>query len=180
MSQLHKRSHHPSMPAFALAALLSLLAWTTVPAAPGGASEEAVKAAYVYNFIKFTEWPDKAFTADDSLVICTDAEGELASAMHALKGRKAGGRSVQVRELPDQGLEGCQVALLDSRDNAERCDTGQPVLTITTFNQPGAVIRLFIESNKLRFAIDLGAARRGPIKLSAKLLSVAAEVIDGG
>ncbi|MCB1800819.1 MAG: YfiR family protein [Gammaproteobacteria bacterium] len=165
-------------PGWALSLWLGLGLVAPALAAPPGASEEAVKAAYVYNFTKFTEWPDSAFTADDALVICTDAEGELATAMHSLHGRKAVGRSVQVRKLPEQGLEGCQVALLDSRDNAERCDTGLPVLTITTFNQPGAVMRLFIQGSKLRFAIDLGAARRGSIKLSSKLLSVAAEVVD--
>jgi hypothetical protein len=178
MSSLHTNLRCLFSPAALLAGCLCMLAGTAASGAPPGAGEQAVKAAYVYNFIKFTDWPAEAFTDAISLVICTDAQGELSEALGSLQGRKAGGRSIEVRRLPEQGLDGCQVALLDTTDNAARCDTPHPVLTITTFYQQGAVIYLFLDGNKLRFSIDLGAARRAAIKLSAKLLSVAAEVIE--
>ncbi len=178
MLSIHAHLRRLFRPTTLVLGWLSVFAFAPAIAAPPGASEAAVKAAYVYNFVKFTDWPAEAFADDSTLVICTDAKDELSEALLSLDGKKAGTRRIVVQGLPAQGLAGCQVALIDSANNAARCEVAQPVLTITTFNQPGTVIRLFLDNNKLRFAIDLGAARRGSIKLSAKLLSVAVTVID--
>jgi hypothetical protein len=148
-------------------------------ATPPSASEEAVKAAYVFNFIKFAEWPSEALPQESGTIrLCTDAEGGMRGAIDDLGGRSAKGLALQVTDLPPRGLKDCHVALIEQAENLSRLNTGLPVLTIHSDGESPGIIRLFREGRRLRFAVDLGAAQRSGIRLSAKLLGVAAEVIE--
>lgn len=148
-------------------------------AAPPGASEAAVKAAYVYNFIKFTEWPQVALAESDrELVICSDADDALQEALQSLASKPAKGRTISVRTLPDAGLDGCHAALIDKPRNADRLGGTEAVLTVSMFDNDAAMIYLFRSGKKLRFSVNLEPSQRASIKLSAKLLAVAADVIE--
>ncbi|MDJ0738330.1 MAG: YfiR family protein [Gammaproteobacteria bacterium] len=175
----------PSKPATAprrrppalLAGLLALAACLRVDAAPPTASEAAIKAAYVFNVVKFTEWPDAAFgNDDDPLVICTDARGEQRSALDSLVGKQTRERSVAVRGLPDRDLTDCHVAVIEDRANDGRLGGRQPVLTITTFDHAESMVHVFVDGRRLRFAVRLPPAKQAAITFSAKLLGVAATV----
>lgn len=163
----------------AYVACLFVLEVATAPAAPPGVSEQAVKAAYMYNFIKFTEWPQDALADDDrELVICSDAGDELREALKSLARKPAKGRTIAVRILPDSGLDGCHAALIEDPRNANRLGGSGAVLTVTTFNDDAAMIHLFRSGKKLRFGVNLKPSQRASIKLSAKLLAVAADVTE--
>lgn len=143
------------------------------------ASAAAVKAAFVYNFIKFTEWPAGALgEADTPISICTNADDELRAALDSLNGKQAKGRSIVVRDLPHVTWQECHVAMLQEPPALTPGKT-EPVLTVSTYVDDNAMLRLFLAGNRLRFAVNLRAARMADISLSAKLLSVAAEVDQG-
>jgi hypothetical protein len=156
-------------------------------AAEEGASEYAVKAAFLYNFSKFVEWPPSAFaTAADPIVICVLGENPFGPLLaDAVRGKRVGGREVAVREpksVPEAG--GCQVIFIASGDprfdESLRELTSQPILTVSDADsavERGAVIGLKMEERRVRFEINMIAARRAGLKLSSQLLKVAIRLI---
>ena len=59
--------------------------------------ENAMKAAFVYNFISFTEWPADALREDKTVNLCVNAESSMATALSVIKGKKAGRMSLNLR-----------------------------------------------------------------------------------
>lgn len=161
---------------------LCILLWLgccgPAPAATSAASAAAVKAAFVYNFIKFTEWPEGTLgDTQSAITICTNTDDELRSALERLNGKQAKGRAIVVRDTRQGNWQECHVAVLNKEPH-RRPDKADPILTVATYTDERAILRLFLVGNKLRFAVNLKAARAASIRLSAKLLSVAAEVHD--
>jgi hypothetical protein len=152
-----------------------------------GAPEYAVKAAFLYNFSKFVEWPPSAFaTAADPIVICVLGENPFGPLLaDAVRGKKVSGREVAVRE-PRSVSEaaGCHVIFIASGDR--RLDetlhelASQPVLTVSDADsavERGAIIGLKMDERRVRFEINMIAARRAGLKLSSQLLKVAVRLI---
>jgi hypothetical protein len=160
-------------------------------AADGNASSEyQVKAAFLFHFAQFVDWPAEAFKgADSPLTYCTLGEDPFHGALDAtLNGKTVGARAFRVRHFKQvQELQECQVlfvgagekkAVLSALDVAKR----GPVLTVGEaehFVQDGGMIEFFLEDNKVRFNINLDAAERAKLKISARLLALAKTVIGG-
>ncbi|MCB1823637.1 MAG: YfiR family protein [Candidatus Competibacteraceae bacterium] len=145
--------------------------------------EYAVKAAYLYNFAKFVEWPPEAFSATDSpLVICIAGDNPFGAALEALRDKVVESRSVEVRHMPTAtGLDRCNVVFI-GRAEQGRFKTvlagiaHLPILTvsdISDFAQAGGMIGLFETGQHIRFNINITAARRANLKLSSQLLKLA-------
>lgn len=156
-----------------------------LPAAAQEPSPEYVlKAAFLYNFVKFVEWPAEAFAgAKSPLTICvfgTDPFG--ASLDGVVRGETLGERGLLVQRpeaLAD--LRDCQV-LYVSRSERQRLPEvlaqveGAPVLTVGDtggFLRAGGVINFVLEDNKVRFQINQEAAERNRLTISSKLLRLA-------
>jgi len=149
-------------------------------------SEDQVKAAYLYNFVKFIEWPRESFASDSApLRICVLGRESVSSILHDItKGKMLNGRSIQV-ENPAQVSQAspCQVVFItgdnrDSRGTLERL-RGLSIVTVgehDRFLEAGGVINFAIEHERVRFEINAGVARRARLKISAQLLSVAKSV----
>jgi hypothetical protein len=160
-------------------------------AADGNASSEyQVKAAFLFHFAQFVDWPAEAFKgADSPLTYCTLGEDPFHGALDAtLNGKTVGARAFRVRHFKQvQELQECQVlfvgagekkAVLSALDVAKR----GPVLTVGEaehFVQDGGMIEFFLEDNKVRFNINLDAAERAKLKISARLLALAKTVTGG-
>jgi len=170
---------------------LGLLAWAVLLFNPLRACAEAddeseyrVKLAFLYNFAQFVEWPADAFRDPAApLTICVAGqdpfEGEIGQ---GLRGRTAGGHLVEIRKLKrDENPRGCHMIFVRAGDRklAGRLLAdlrGSSTLTVGEtkgFADLGGVINLVVEENKLRFEINLGAARQTRLKLSSKLLALA-------
>jgi hypothetical protein len=151
-------------------------------------SENQVKAAYLFNFAKFVEWPASAFpSAAAPLVIGVIGKGPASEAHDALTGRSAKGRKVQVRQITRYDeLAGCQVLFIAASEKPRmkeilRALPGGGVLTVSDikhFSSSGGMIGLVSRGEKIQFEINLGNAERAGLKLSSQMLKLALSIID--
>lgn len=168
--------------------LIPLLSGALKPARCQATAEEyQIKAAFLYHFAQFAEWPAGALNAADrSLNLCIlDGNPHLPELRNAIEGKPIGSRVFHVRQLsPAQDIQGCHILFL-SRDEARRQSAmlkslrGLPVLTVgetANFLTDGGMIRFHLKDNKIRFDINLGAADLSHLKISSRLLLLATSV----
>lgn len=162
-----------------LVALVALSAQAQV----GSADEYSVKAAYLYNFAKFVEWPAGTVDPGLPLVIAVLGKNDFGAVLkQTVQGEKVNGRAISVLSVSRlDDLRYCHILFLGSLDKNRLAETlratqGAGILTVgetDEFVQLGGVIAFVSEGNKIRFEINLGAARRNRLTISAKLLRVA-------
>jgi len=146
---------------------------------------ERIKAAFVYNFAKFVEWPASAFqTPQQPIRLCALRAEAGDNRLDLIEGRSAQGReiSLQLLESPRQSVDCHILYLANSRDNYDGVLAlliGKPVLTISEdvgFIDRDGMVSLFIDDNHVRFRINLKAAQATGLKVSARILQLAQEV----
>jgi len=177
-----------------LAALAWLVLFVFTGIAPAAAQAELqapeyrVKAAFVYKFGDYIEWPAEAFAdANSPLVIGVVGAEPLADELARIaNGRTVGGRPVTIKKLKyGEPLSGLQVIFI-GRSSSEQlaaaldASKGQPALTITESEDGlrlGSVITFVVVSDKVRFDVALPAAGTSRLKISSRLLAVARTVV---
>ena len=141
-------------------------------------------AAYVFNFVKFVEWPPGMRSGE--LTVCFLGAPEARAALAASIGAKQATMSTSTRLLArdvtaGNSLEDCRVIFVSGEKVA--IPKHQAALTIgdsEDFTHRGGVIRLYTESNRLRFIINVENAKREGIQVSSNLLKLATQVEQGG
>lgn len=142
-----------------------------------------VKAAFLYNFTKFVEWPSGAFaSADAPITLCTVGDSSLAADVQkVVADRTAQNRPVKVRAVSDADVGKCHVvfvpeaaaasagAVIAGAKSAKALTVGEA----PDFLSHGGMIVFVKQDNKVRFEINEGAAKDAGLKISAKLLSLA-------
>jgi len=166
-------------------AALMRVAIATLLLMPGLASaqdvtEPALKAAFIYNFAKFTEWPSGLMPAGQPLVMCVLGDAAVGDALErAVKGRELAGRSMTVwRVTPADPQRVCHVLYVShvTASQATQAVAGVrdlPVLTIGDgegFSELGGIAQFFFEHGQLRFTVDLACAKRARLQISSRLL----------
>lgn len=151
----------------------------------GSAPEYDVKAAYVYNFVALTQWPDTAFpTASAPIRVCVVGENPFGNALErTVQGQTAAGRRIVVsRQDQTDRLVRCHVAFIpsavDPRPALQALDMS-PVLTVgesQAFAQAGGMIVLVPDAGRIRFEVNRTAAHSHGLTFSAHLLEVARSV----
>jgi hypothetical protein len=177
---------HAQRPWPSLLAVGVMLCFWPAAALAQSAPESTLKAAFLYNFAKFAEWPADAAPAD-SLVICVLTDAATAGALdETAKGRTIDGRKVVVSRVTPEELRTCHVLYLTGID-ATRAQQivddlkNAPILTVgdhEQFAQGGGIAGLFVEQGRMRFAINVEAAQRCRVRISSRLLSLAKIVKD--
>jgi hypothetical protein len=167
-----------------IALLITLSPDADAAFAQAPANEAQVKAAFVYNFLKFVDWPAEAFAGPgDSLIVGIVGSGSTADAAALfLDGKPVNGRAVAIRRLKDHGPRPGVHALfignadtmhsrriLDDVANAAVLSIGESV----DFAGDGGVIGLLVEAQKVRFEINTDAAAKAGLRISSKLLALA-------
>jgi hypothetical protein len=148
------------------------------------ANEARLKAAFIYNFAAFTEWPSEARgAAGNPVVLGVLGDDELLDAMaETLRTKVLAGRPVIVRGLVDvEDAHGCHVVYVGRRGGVDLAPTlehlaGEHVLTVgdgVPFLRAGGVVCFTVQEDTLRFQVDMEAARRARLKLSSQLLRLA-------
>ncbi len=157
-------------------------------AASQPAREYLIKAAFLYNFAKFTQWPAGSF-ADGStpLSICVLGEDPFDSALDSLNGREIRGHPVTIQRVATvEAGATCHLLFISGSEEAGLSTildsvADRPVLTIAdfpNFARDGGIINLKTNKDqKVRFEINVGIAKRAGLKLSSKLLNLA-EIIS--
>jgi hypothetical protein len=153
-------------------------------------SEWDVKAAYLYKFTEYVEWPAAALDGEATFTICVVADRAFTRLVdQAIQGGKVKDKPV-VRRQPETAAAArqCQVLFI-GRDELARSDwfvealEHSPVLLVSDapdFLARGGTIALVLEGTRVRFEISLLAARRAGLTVSSRLLRSARRVIENG
>jgi len=171
---------------------LLVAGWLLVAAAPSRGddaprvTERSVKAAFLYKFAGYVEWPDGAPSDGLPLTIGVLGSADMADELARItSGRTVNNRPVRIRQLAvGEPLAGLHVLFVGT-GAGERLDAslsparGLPILVVT--DAPGAlangsIINFTFERDRVRFEVSLPAAERSRLKLSSRLLAVAQRV----
>jgi hypothetical protein len=152
--------------------------------AEGPSDEYQVKAAFLYNFAKFVEWPREAFQSQgEPLVVCVLGEDPFGRTLDDIvAGKRIDGRALVVRRTSDaRQVKGCRMLFVSSSEPrsvlsvlAALDESG--VLTVGEADSAaseGMIINFILEGGKIRFAINTAAAEREKLRFSSRLLSLA-------
>lgn len=175
----------------ASAAFLTAAALSGEPRASGANAplEYEVKAAFLFRFAQFVEWPADTFKqSSEPFTYCTIGEDPFHGALEqTLNGKTIGQRPLRVEHLSGAGkVDECQVLFVggsgDRKHVAETLATtgALPILTVgetDRFAENGGAIGFCTEDNKIRFEVNLDAAGKAGLKISAKLLALAKTVL---
>lgn len=146
--------------------------------------EYRLKAAFVYNFMLFTEWPA---ATGNTLNLCIQGKDPFGPEIDGLQGKQAATRSIAVlRRAAGESLKNCQVvfiapSMMGSLPHILEGLKGQPTLTLA--DSPGAMhkgvaLNMGVAQGKVTFEANLQAARGAGLSLSSKLLRLATEVLQ--
>ena len=154
------------------------------------AGEYSLKAAFLLNFTKFVEWPASAFSnASAPFILGVAGEDLFGAALDAaFTGQTVAGHPIALRRYHAEAIPNDCHLLFVSRSEKERQPTlladlqNRSILTVgetDQFLEVGGTINLFIAKERVRFEVNRAVAERVGLKLSSKLLAVAARVLPG-
>jgi len=146
-----------------------------------------VKAAYLYNFGHFVEWPANVASAqNESFTVCVLGQDPFGPVLDTtLAGETIAGKRVAAKRISTLEESGnCQILFLSSAEEARlstiiKALSKQAVLTVSDmpeFSQHGGMIQFVPEGKKVRFEVNLAAVQHAGLTLSSELLKVAAKV----
>ncbi len=152
-----------------------------LPSAAAQSTEAKLKAAYLFNFAKFVDWPDGAFrTGDTPLKLCVLGDHPVNEPLKKVQGQSVRGHSLQYDRLSSDGREAsskqCHIIFMGAGSERGLFDRPLPgVLTVSEDSGPG-IIDFRLDEDKVRFAVDLKRAREAGLQISARLLEIALNV----
>jgi hypothetical protein len=189
---IHRPPFNPrSRAAFRWAAALTIFVVAlTGGVPPGGAAlaassaataqrEYLIKAAFLYELIKSTQWPGKPSAAFRLCMLGSDPFG---AAWRSIEGRPVGGRKLHVESrAPGQPLSDCNVLFIGESEKGRVAQIlgsleSNPILTVSElagFAKVGGIIRLMDFDNRLHFKVNLAAAHRTGLTISTEALKLA-------
>jgi hypothetical protein len=174
----------------ALAAIIAFAALTAAtPVAVGqNLSEGQLRARFVLNFLRFTEWPPRTFASSNTAIeFCVLGIGDpFNGGLTDIEGATAGGRRVNVHAgvaAEDAGT--CQLLYVPDSElrrvvSARESIGKRPVLIVGESEavlERGGMVALRAADRHLAFVVNLGAARRAELDFSPQMLHAAAEVL---
>jgi hypothetical protein len=154
-------------------------------------SEYQLKAAFLFNFAKFVEWPTGAFSSDTApITLCILGDDPFGHGLDDLiSGKKINNRDVAARRTRSvEDMKSCQVVFISSSEDRHLSDIvgrlkGAPTLAVGEspgFAERGGEIQFYLDDGKIRFSINVDAVQRAHLTVSAKLLALAKIVHDDG
>ncbi|MDO8926025.1 MAG: YfiR family protein [Sideroxyarcus sp.] len=165
-----------------------LLFLLTAPGAQASRTEfsaQQVKSAYVFNFIKFVEWPAQEIRAGDKVRLCVIGDDGLHASLIALDGRKVGEYELQVRRSTDPvNLSICHVLFIGAQERRrlvpiiKSLDSAH-VLTVSDipgFAERGGGIGLLHHDDRMLFEVNLASTKKAGLRLSGQMLNLAANI----
>jgi hypothetical protein len=187
---LERRIYRQSLVILWIALLLSWLP-QDARGAQSSTEEYQVKAAFLFHFAQFVDWPASVLNGSDpSLRLCIfEDEPRRQELKNTLEGKSIGPLIIHVRQInQSQEIQGCNILFLsrdEARHQAEILNSlrGLPVLTVgetPNFLSDGGMIRFHLDQDKVRFDINAGVADSSHIRISSQLLLLATSVILGG
>ena len=168
-----------------------VVAWVLVGASCANAqksnpTEYEVKAAYLFNFGRFVEWPARVTAAGEVFRICVLGEDPFGASFDAtIAGESINGKRVVIKRITKpQDATDCRVLFISSSEESRLKEIlftldKASVLTvsdISQFTRRGGMIQFVTEANRVRFEVNLTNAEHAALTLSSQLLKVAVSV----
>ena len=163
--------------------LMALLVSPLALAQDKAEQERLLKAAFIYNFAKFTRWPEGTWTDDHaSINLCIAGTDELIVELERLGGKQVKGRSLTINRVSGlSDLSSCHIVYIATSERTRYQQVTQSlqdkaVLTvseISNFARSQGTIELFHKEGRVRFIINLDVVRRAGLELSSRLLKLA-------
>lgn len=151
------------------------------------APEDKIKAAYIFQFTKFIEWPDdNQAKSNQTFTICIVGNDSITTQLQPLNNRRVENRSIIIKTLNEKDNPvGCEILYIGKSvksklDKIIKLIQFQPMLTVSSipeFAHHGGMINFVISDNKVRLEINLNSTREADLKISAKLLEISLNVI---
>jgi len=146
--------------------------------------EYQVKAAFLFNFAKFVEWPAAAFKGpEDPLAICVLGQDPFGTILEdVVRNKTVSNRAFVIREVSNaQQAISCQIVFVSASERKRFRPLldglkGRSILTVgeaEDFTANGGIINFKLKDARVRIEIDAGAADRAGLRISSKLLSLA-------
>ena len=186
--------------------LFLLTATQSAPADDTIVPEYQIKAAFLYNFLKFVEWPKaKIGESNEPIIVSTIGQDVFQDAFDSIKNKTLEGRKIVIKKF--EGIEELQKA--DSKKKYRQhsqieairkshllfiCPSekiyiadilksvkGHNILTVAdtqSFLEAGGIINLMMEEKKVRFEINMVSAKEADIQIRSQLLRLAKKVIQ--
>ncbi|MFV1984395.1 MAG: YfiR family protein [Thiohalomonadales bacterium] len=168
--------------------VIALLLLTFQPLISADQIEYKVKAAYLYQFTKFTEWPGKEFlNINTPIRICVLGINPFGQLLDNLNSKTSQDRHLEIEYLSStNNLSQCHVIFISQSEehNLKQILTltkNSPVLTVSDMNdfaERGGIIGLVIAQGNIRLEINYDASSTAGVKLSSKLLEIATLIKD--
>jgi hypothetical protein len=146
--------------------------------------EYEVKAAFLFNFAKFVEWPPQTFAnAAEPVKLCVFGEDPFDHSLErVVEGKTANGRSMQVVHVHSaKEVKGCHILFISWMEEKQteallKATRGTGILTVgetDSFARAGGVLNFVLQQNRVAFEINVDAAEQNNLRISSKLLSLA-------
>ena len=175
-----------------LPVLLGLLAGGLLGAAAADSwgatnSEYQVKAAFLYNFMKFVEWPGDALNSSGTLTLGILGRDPFGDALDEVRGKSAKGRRIVVLHLRGvEELRECDLLFVCASEKGRlaqilKAAQSSHALTVADqegFCQAGGMINLVFVNNRVGFEVNVAAASRSRLRVSSQLLRLARLVLE--
>jgi len=149
--------------------------------------EYLIKAAFLFNFAKFVEWPANAFKDDLSPInLCILGRDPFGPALDTLKDKTIRGRPIKIKRANKvDDIETCHILFISASEKGNLKQIldvlrNSYILTVSEiegFTQMGGVINFIIVNKKVHFEINPAAAEQSRLKISSQLLKLAKIVI---
>ena len=167
-----------------VATTLCLVAWATLSSAQEATLEYRVKAAYLYNFAKYVEWPASAL-GTGPFTICVAGRNVFGAVLDEIvQDEEISERPIVVRVILEPE-PGCHVVFVPQGAATTaylRATRGAPVLTVgegRNFVAQGGMVNFVIDGSSVRFEIDQATAERAGLRISSRLMRLARPLPGG-
>ena len=173
----------------AVAAAVAMIAAPSMAVPAQEANEQLLKVAFIYNFAKFTTWPDSVFADSKApITFCVIGKHEFGTAFDSVQGKSVGGRTVVVKYLSSyRNKDECQLVYVAPSEKSRLpkiVSTSKEIHALTVsdidgFGESCGIIRMMRGSDdRIGFEINVKAAAESGLKLSSKLLSLAKRQVE--
>ena len=141
--------------------------------------EETLVTAFLYNFAKFTEWPQQLLAVDDVFVFCIEKQATIRSSLKALSNRRVKGRQISVRTIVDaESISGCHLVYFESDSKLLKNLRIESIAALLVGKEVKTTdIMLTRIDDTLQFTVRPGRAERHGLQFRSQLLSIATRTI---
>jgi hypothetical protein len=152
-------------------------------------TEPSLKAAFIYNFAKFTSWPADALPSTGTFTACVAGDNNVFEGLErTVRDHKVWGHAVSVVQVQSESaLRPCHLLYLSGLPPARltmflTTARGQAILTISDlddFASSGGIVQMFVENGRMRFDLNFAVAKQARLQISSRLLTLGAHVFYG-